>query len=240
MSVSTSKEPSRIAGMFDDIAGSYDRLNHLLSAGLDRTWRRRAVRALQLTGTERVLDMCTGTADLAIEAVSSKAGEAREVIGVDFSGQMLRLGLAKIRAAGLTGRIWLTRGDATSVPVPDACIDAAMVGFGIRNVADTNGACAEFLRVLRPGGRLAVLEFGTPGTPGLRQAYLWYFRRVLPRIGRLISRHGDAYSYLPASVEAFPSGADFAAVLTRAGFTDVRYESMTFGTVYLYLARVPS
>lgn len=237
---STSKDPARIAGMFDGIAGSYDRLNHLLSGGLDRAWRRRAVRALKLTGTERVLDMCTGTADLAIEAASARRGAAREVVGMDFSGEMLRLGLGKIRAAGLDRRVWLARGDATQMPLPDATMDAAMVAFGIRNVVDTDGACAEFRRVLRPGGQLAILEFGTPRLPGLRQAYLWYFRHVLPRIGRLISRHGEAYSYLPASVEAFPSGAEFAAVLTRAGFADVRFESLTFGTVYLYLARVPS
>jgi demethylmenaquinone methyltransferase/2-methoxy-6-polyprenyl-1,4-benzoquinol methylase len=237
VSVSTSKEPARIAGMFDAIAGRYDTLNYLLSAGFDRRWRRRAVRALQLTGRERVLDMCTGTADLAIEAASSSSGAAREVVGIDFAGEMLRLGNRKVRAAGLDRRVWLARGDATAMPLRDASVDAAMVAFGIRNVIDTDKACREFHRVLRSGGRLAILEFGSPQMPGLREAYQWYFRAVLPRIGRLISKHGEAYSYLPASVEQFPSGEAFANVLRRNGFTDVRFEVLTFGVVYLYVAR---
>ncbi len=175
--VSTSKQPARIAGMFDAIARRYDRLNHLLSAGLDRAWRRRAVRELHLTGRERVLDMCTGTADLAIEAATAAGGAARDVVGVDFAGEMLRLGLVKVRARGLAGRIHLARGDATAMPLPDAAFDAAMVAFGIRNVLDPQGACREFHRVLRPGGRLAVLEFGMPSVPGLRALY----RLVLPQ-----------------------------------------------------------
>lgn len=237
MSVSTSKEPAKIAGMFDAIARRYDTLNHLLSAGLDKRWRQRAVTALALTGRERVLDMCTGTADLAIAAVTAPAGqEAREVIGIDFSSEMLRVGHRKLQTGGLGRRVWLARGDASNVPLPDASCDAAMVAFGIRNVQDTERACREFRRVLRPGGRLAVLEFGSPRIPGLRALYFWYFKHVLPRIGRLISKHGDAYSYLPASVIEFPTGDAFGAMLKRAGFATVRYETLTFGIVYLYLA----
>ncbi len=237
VSISTSKEPAKIAGMFDAIARRYDTLNHLLSAGLDRRWRARAVRALGLTGTERVLDMCTGTADLAIAAVSRPEGEAaHDVVGIDFSREMLRHGLAKVRGARLGSRIQLAQGDATNVPLPDHRFDAAMVAFGIRNVVDAEAACREFRRVLKPGGRLAVLEFGAPAVPGLRALYLWYFRRVLPRVGRLISKHGDAYTYLPASVMEFPTGAAFAAILRRAGFASVRFETMSFGIVYLYLA----
>jgi demethylmenaquinone methyltransferase/2-methoxy-6-polyprenyl-1,4-benzoquinol methylase len=239
VTVSTSKEPARIAGMFDAIARRYDTLNHLLSAGLDRRWRRQAVRALELTGRERLLDMCTGTADLAIAAASTESGSAREVIGIDFAGEMLRLGAGKVRAAGLERRVHLARGDATRVPLPDASCDAATVAFGIRNVIDPSRALSEFLRVLRPGGRLAVLEFGSPSMPGLRQAYQWYFRAVLPRIGRLISRHGDAYEYLPASVEQFPCGAAFADLLRQAGFSQIRHDSLTLGVVYLYVARRP-
>jgi demethylmenaquinone methyltransferase/2-methoxy-6-polyprenyl-1,4-benzoquinol methylase len=237
VTVSTSKDPARIADMFDAIARRYDSLNHMLSAGLDRTWRRRAVRELGLTGTERVLDMCTGTADLAIEAATSAGGHARQVVGIDFAGEMLRLGLRKIREAGLDARIHLARGDATRIPLPDACCDAAMVAFGIRNVVDPARACREFARILKPGGQLAVLEFGSPTIPGLREVYEWYFRVVLPRVGRLISKHAEAYAYLPASVEQFPAPHAFAEMLTGSGFSSARYVPLTFGVVYLYMAR---
>jgi demethylmenaquinone methyltransferase/2-methoxy-6-polyprenyl-1,4-benzoquinol methylase len=235
--ISTSKEPARIAGMFDAIARRYDALNHLLSAGLDKRWRRRAIGALALSGRERVLDMCTGTGDLAIEAVSATGGRARQVVGIDFSGEMLRVARRKTRAASLSDRILLARGDATAVPLIDGTFDAATVAFGIRNVLDPARACAEFHRLLVPSGQIAVLEFGSPRLPGLRALYLWYFRRVLPLVGRLVSKHREAYTYLPASVIEFPSGEAFAAMLSRAGFEDIRYERLTFGVVYLYLAR---
>ena len=233
---STSKEPARIAGMFDAIARRYDTLNHLLSAGMDKRWRRRAVGALQLTGHERVLDMCTGTADLAIEAVTAAGGQAATVIGVDFSSEMLRHAVPKVREAALSARVHLVRGDATRVPLPDGCCDAAMVAFGIRNVIDPVRGCEEFYRVLKPGGRLAVLEFGSPRMPGLRALYLWYFKRVLPIVGRLVSKHREAYTYLPASVIEFPTGPAFEAILRHAGFSDVRSETFSLGIVYLYVA----
>jgi len=236
VSVSTSKEPQRIAGMFDSIARRYDTLNHLLSAGFDRRWRRRAIRELRLIGHERVLDVCTGTADLAIEAATSRHGHAGEVVGVDFAGEMLRLGLGKVRRAGLGSRVHLARGDATRLPLPDSSFDAATIAFGIRNVDDPDQGCRELRRVLRPGGRLAILEFGMPSLPGLAGLYRWYFRAVLPRIGRLISKHGDAYSYLPASVDQFESGAAFAARLRAAGFSQIRHVPLMLGVVYLYTA----
>jgi demethylmenaquinone methyltransferase/2-methoxy-6-polyprenyl-1,4-benzoquinol methylase len=222
--------------MFDAIAPRYDALNHLLSAGLDRGWRRRAVRELHLTGRERVLDMCTGTADLAMEAATSRHGRAAEVVGVDFAPEMLRLGLAKVREAGLGARIHLARGDATRAPLADRSCDAALVAFGIRNVTDPAAACREFARIVRPGGRLAVLEFGAPAWPGLRHAYGWYFRAVLPRIGRWVSRHGEAYSYLPASVAEFPSPQAFMAIVRSAGFRSVRHVPLTCGIVSLFVA----
>lgn len=231
-----SREPAVIAGMFDAIARRYDTLNHLLSAGLDRRWRARAVASLGLTGRERLLDMCTGTADLAIAAVTDRH-RAKDVVGIDFSSEMLTIARQKVRAAGLESRIRLARGDATAMPLPEASFDAATVGFGIRNVVDPLAACREFHRVLRPAGTLAVLEFGSPTAPGLREAYAWYFQHVLPRIGRLVSKHDAAYSYLPASVSAFPSGAAFARILQQAGFHDVQFRRLTFGIVYLYLAR---
>lgn len=239
MSGPPSREPAKIAGMFDAIARHYDTLNHLLSAGLDRRWRARTVAALQLTGRERLLDMCTGTADLAIAAATGPAGQARQVVGIDFSVRMLAHARSKIRDAGLGAKILLARGDATRMPLPDAAFDVATVAFGIRNVVDPGQACREFLRVLRPGGRLAVLEFGSPSVPGLRTLYFWYFRHVLPRIGRLISRHGEAYSYLPSSVIEFPSGGAFMAMLRQAGFAEGKYRTFTFGVVYLYTAVKP-
>jgi demethylmenaquinone methyltransferase/2-methoxy-6-polyprenyl-1,4-benzoquinol methylase len=237
VSVSISKEPARIAGMFDAIARRYDALNHLLSAGLDKRWRRQAVKALELGPNDRVLDMCTGTADLAIEAATSSYGRAGEVVGIDFSSEMLKHAQRKVRERALDDRVRIARGDATLMPIGDGVMDAAMVAFGIRNVLDPARTCAEFHRVLRPGGRLAILEFGAPRIPGIRSAYLWYFKYVLPRIGRLVSRHGEAYTYLPLSMMEFPAGEAFARMLRTAGFGDVRYESLALGLVYLYIAR---
>src|SRR5688500_4679747 len=187
---SPDKAPDRIAGMFDAIAPRYDLLNRLLSAGIDRRWRARAIAALQLTGRETLIDICTGTGDVALEARAAR-GAAR-VLGVDFAGAMLALGLQKVRAAGEHARISLVRGDAMRLPARDASADAVTVAFGIRNVQNPAVACAEMARVLQPGGRLAILEFGVPRIPGVSALYLSYFTHVLPRIGRLISGHNAA------------------------------------------------
>jgi len=236
--IDTSKSPQRIASMFDAIAARYDFLNHLLSAGIDRRWRRRAIEALQLTGRETVLDLCTGTADVAIAAI--KAGTppgAHRVVGIDFAGEMLRLGLEKVRARHLDDRIALVRGDATRIPAADARFDALTIAFGIRNVEDTAAACREMSRVLRSGGRVAVLEFAIPAQPVIRHIYRWYFDHVLPRLGRLVSRHRGAYNYLPASVTAFAKPDEFVTILRHAGFRDVAAVPLTFGVVFLYTGR---
>ena len=227
------KTPARISGMFDSIAPRYDLLNRVLSAGLDQRWRRRAVASLQLRAHPRVLDLCTGTADLAL-ATTERHPDA-SVVGVDFSGAMLGLGLGKVRAAGRERKIRLVRGDATGIPVADASCDAATIGFGIRNVAEPQKALAELARVLRPGGRLAILEFGHPRIPGIRTLYLWYFKYLLPAIGKLVSRHGSAYSYLPASVGTFPPPPEFVRALEDHGFVTVNAVPLTFGIVYLYI-----
>jgi demethylmenaquinone methyltransferase/2-methoxy-6-polyprenyl-1,4-benzoquinol methylase len=220
--------------MFDAIAPRYDFLNHALSLGIDRRWRTRAIRSLRLTGVETLLDVCTGTADVALEG---RRGGAARVVGVDFAGAMLALGLRKVRAAGESARVALVRGDAMRLPVPDGCADAATVAFGIRNVQRPEVACAEMARALRPGGRLAILEFGVPRVPGISTLYLWYFKYLLPTVGRLVSGHGGAYSYLPASVGAFPPPPEFMRILRQAGFDDVRAVPLTLGIVYLYTAR---
>jgi demethylmenaquinone methyltransferase/2-methoxy-6-polyprenyl-1,4-benzoquinol methylase len=236
---SLSKRPDRIAGMFDAIAPRYDLLNRVLSAGIDRRWRRRAIASLNLTGGEILLDVCTGTADVALEARTRSHGShpAARVIGVDFSAVMLQHGWEKVRRAGESGRVGLARGDATRLPISSASVDAATVAFGIRNVQQPELACAEMARALKPGGRLAILEFGVPRIPGVSTLYLWYFKYLLPLVGRTVSGHNAAYSYLPASVGAFPPPAEFMTILQQAGFTDVRAVPLTLGIVYLYTAR---
>ena len=149
---------------------------------------------------------------------------------------MLALGLQKVRAAGQSGHIALVRGDAMRLPAADRSVDAVTIAFGIRNVQRPDVACAEVARVLRPGGRLAILEFGVPPIPGIKPLYLWYFTHVLPRVGRAISGHGAAYSYLPASVGTFAPPSEFIETLRCAGFVDVRADPLTFGIVYLYAA----
>jgi len=230
-----SKSPDRIAGMFDAIAGRYDLLNHLLSAGIDRRWRRRAIESLQLTGRERVLDLCTGTADLAIAAARARPPAAR-VVGVDFAGAMLGVGRQKLERARLAERVTLVRGDATRIPVADRSVDAVTIAFGIRNVDEVAAACREMRRVLRRNGRLAILEFAVPTVPGLSRLYLGYLHHILPRVGRVVSRHNAAYGYLPASIGAFSTPKEFIAILSGAGFSSISAQSLTFGSVILYTA----
>ena len=229
------KTPSRIAGMFDAIAPRYDLLNHVLSAGLDMRWRARAVRELHLAPGDRVLDLCTGTADLAIAAVEAAPGVS--VVGVDFAGEMLRRADVKLKSRKLTKAIWLVRGDGTSIPLRPGSCSAVTIGFGIRNVVDPAAALKEIARVLRPDGALAILEFGQPRVPGIRTLYSWYFRYLLPLVGRLVSKHQSAYSYLPASVGRFPPAAEFVQMMAATGFSQVRAVPLTLGIVYLFIAK---
>jgi demethylmenaquinone methyltransferase / 2-methoxy-6-polyprenyl-1,4-benzoquinol methylase len=231
------KTPAKIAGMFDAIAGRYDLLNTVLSGGLDRYWRRLAIASLKLTGRERVLDVCTGTADVAIGA--ARHGAAR-VVGVDFSGSMLVHGLDKVRTASCGERIQLIRGDAMNLPVASGTVHAATIAFGIRNVLRPEVGCQELFRVLKPGGRIAILEFGVPHARVFAAIYSWYSNNVLPRIGRALSRHEAAYTYLPESIGAFAYGAEFAKILSTAGFSHVEARPLMFGAVYLYTgSKVP-
>ncbi|MBY0494402.1 MAG: bifunctional demethylmenaquinone methyltransferase/2-methoxy-6-polyprenyl-1,4-benzoquinol methylase UbiE [Cyanobacteria bacterium] len=220
--------------MFDAIAGRYDLLNTVLSGGLDRYWRRLAIASLNLSGKERLLDVCTGTADVAIGA--TRHGAAR-VVGIDFSGAMLTHGLDKVKKGRLAARIQLVRGDATNLPVADASVHAATIAFGIRNVMQPEAACRELLRVLNPGGRIAILEFGTPSSKLFGPVYQWYSRNILPRIGRAVSRHEAAYTYLPESIGTFAYGEEFAKHLATAGFSQVEARPLMFGAVYLYTGR---
>ena len=231
-----SKSPERIAGMFDAIAGRYDLLNHVLSAGIDKRWRARAIRALALTGRERVLDLCTGTGDLAIAAVRARPAAAR-VVGIDFSRAMLRVGDVKLRQAALDDRITMVQGDATRIPLASASVDAVTIGFGIRNVEHLDAACVELFRVLKPGGRLVILEFAEPDVPVFGPLYRWYVRHVLPRIGRAVSRNEFAYEYLPASIAAFATPEEFVKILRQGGFSAICPVRLMLGSVILYTAR---
>jgi demethylmenaquinone methyltransferase / 2-methoxy-6-polyprenyl-1,4-benzoquinol methylase len=239
VAVPTPGAPERAAvrSMFDRIARRYDLLNRLLSAGTDVRWRRACVDLLEPARPARIVDLATGTADLLVEALGRDAG--RRGVGVDLSEQMLRRGAAKLRRRGLDARARLIAGDVEALPLPSASFDAATIGFGIRNVGDPAAALAEVRRVLRPGGRLVVLEFSLP--PGWRGAlYRGYFRGILPRIGALVSGDAAAYSYLPASVERFPAPEAFAALMERAGFTAVSWRLLTGGIACLHRGEAPA
>ncbi len=219
--------------MFSAIAPRYDFLNRLLSAGRDRAWRRAAVRATGLPREGRLLDVCAGTADVALEA-ARQFPDAR-ISGVDFSSPMIVLGQAKVARAGLAGRIQLQVAPAEALPYPDATFDAATVAFGLRNIPDRLQGLREMRRILRPGGRAVILEFSTPPNPLFRGLYLWYFHRVLPRIGRWVSGHRSAYDYLPASVAEFPAPEGVAAWMREVGLREVSYHPMTCGIVAIHV-----
>jgi demethylmenaquinone methyltransferase/2-methoxy-6-polyprenyl-1,4-benzoquinol methylase len=219
--------------MFSAIAPRYDFLNRLLSAGYDRAWRRQAVAATALPREGILLDVCTGTADLALEA-ARQFPDAR-IVGVDFSRPMIALGAAKIGGARLTDRVRLEVAQAEALPFADGSFDAVTVAFGLRNLPDRLRGLREMCRVLRPGGRAVILEFTTPPGALLRRAYLWYFHRVLPRIGRLVSGHPLAYSYLPASVADFPSPEGLAGWMRDVGLHDVSYRLLTGGIVAIHV-----
>jgi demethylmenaquinone methyltransferase/2-methoxy-6-polyprenyl-1,4-benzoquinol methylase len=230
-------EKAAVRSMFDRIARHYDLLNRLLSAGTDVRWRRACVDLLELDRPARVFDLCTGTADLLVEALRRDAGHRG--LGVDLSEQMLRRGVAKLRRRDLAGRAGLAAGDAEALPLASSSFDAATIGFGIRNVGDPAAALAEIRRVLRPGGRLVVLEFSLP-RGWLGALYRRYFRGVLPRIGALVSGDPVAYSYLPASVERFPTPEAFATLMERAGFASVRWRRLSGGIACLHRGERPA
>jgi demethylmenaquinone methyltransferase / 2-methoxy-6-polyprenyl-1,4-benzoquinol methylase len=226
-------EKPAVRSMFDRIAPRYDLLNRLLSAGIDVRWRRAAVDLLAPGGNESLLDLCAGTADLLVEALSR--GDGLRGVGVDISSAMLGLGARKLARRGMDGRGHLASGDAERLPLVSACVDGAAVAFGIRNVGDMRAAFREVVRVLRPGGRFVVLEFSMP--PGLLgRVYRLYFTRVLPTVGGWISGDAGAYSYLPASVERFPAPPGLRALLSEAGFASVRSQPLTGGIAHLFLA----
>jgi demethylmenaquinone methyltransferase/2-methoxy-6-polyprenyl-1,4-benzoquinol methylase len=219
--------------MFDRISPKYDLLNRLCSLGTDQGWRRKVIRLLGQEPVEHLLDVATGTADLAIMA----SKKANHVTGADISAGMLAHGRSKVEKAGLSDRITLVQADAANLPFADNTFDAITVAFGVRNFEDLAQGLRGMARVLRPGGRLFVLEFSTPRQTPFKQLFRFYFHRIMPIIGRLVSKDDAAYSYLPASVDAFPQGEQFSSILRSCGFRDVRAQLLTFGVATLYVAR---
>jgi demethylmenaquinone methyltransferase/2-methoxy-6-polyprenyl-1,4-benzoquinol methylase len=226
------KQGARIQAMFGRVARRYDLLNHLLSASLDRLWRRRLARDLRLPAGSRVLDLCSGTGDQA----TALERRGYRVAAADFCLPMLALSRPKFEGAK-GPRPSPLQADALALPFAAGRFDGATVSFGLRNVADLDRALAEIARVLRPGGELGVLEFTVPALPPLRALYLFYFRRLLPALGGWISGDPTAYAYLPESVLGFPQRDEFLARLEAAGFEAARYRSLSGGVLALYRAR---
>lgn len=225
-----------IRRMFGGIAHRYDLLNCLLSVGRDRYWRREAVAEAKLPPGGLAVDVCTGTADVALE-LAKQFPSARSIVGVDFCLPMIRLAAEKVAREGLAGRIGLQAGSAEALPFDTDTFDAATVAFGIRNLVDRKQGLAELNRVLRPGGRGIVLEFAMPEGPLFGRLYRFYFHRVLPWLGGLISGDRAAYSYLPASVSAFPSSRELTRMMEEVGFHDVRVRTLTGGIVTLHVGK---
>jgi len=229
------KSESRVRRMFGEIAGRYDFLNHLLSLNTDRYWRWRTVRAVPPKGEGPVLDLCTGTGDLALAYHRASGGKAT-IVGADFCRPMLTLGLEKGHRAGANGELMFVEADAQHLPFAADRFAIVCVAFGLRNVTDTDQGLREMVRVCRPGGRVAVLEFSMPRWQPFRAVYGWYFRRVLPRVGQWLARNQhDAYHYLPSTVGEFPSGEALADRMRGAGLADVTFRPMTLGVVTLYV-----
>jgi len=221
----------QVAEMFDHIAPKYDFLNHFLSFGIDKIWRRTAIRLLLKHAPDDILDVATGTGDFAI--ASLKTG-ARKIIGVDISAEMLAVGKAKIEALGLGDRITLQKGDSEELSFSDDSFDAVTVAFGVRNFENLSKGIDELFRVLKPGGIVCILEFSKPKYFPVKQIYTFYSFYILPFVGRLFSNDSSAYSYLPESVEKFPDGAEFLSILLKSGFIQTKQHRQTFGVATIY------
>ena len=231
------KSGQRVQRMFGEIAPRYDLLNHLLSLNVDRYWRWRTVRIVRASSDQPILDVCTGTGDLAFAFYRRTRGRV-PVVAADFCPQMLEIGEAKKRKAGIDGGLTFVEADAQQLPFGDNHFQIVTVAFGLRNVADTDRGLREMTRVCQPGGQVAVLEFSMPPRQPLRGLYGWYFRHVLPRIGQWLTRNShDAYSYLPSSVGEFPSGEALAGRMRTAGLREVDLHPLTGGIATLYVGR---
>lgn len=222
--------------MFDNISHSYDFLNHFFSLGIDVLWRKKAIRILKRENPQTVLDVATGTADFALEAMRMHVG-AKKIIGVDISEGMLEVGRKKVAARGFSEVVQLRYGDSENLPFDDNSFDAYTVAFGVRNFQNLENGLKDMLRVLKPGALGIVLEFSQPRRFPVKQLFGFYFKFVMPTIGKLVSKDSRAYTYLPESVQSFPSGKDFLAVMQSAGYRDCKSISLSGGIASIYLGR---
>ncbi len=227
----------QVERMFDNIAHSYDRLNHWLSFGIDKHWRNAAIRSLKPFAPRRVLDVATGTGDFAL--LSARKLQPEHLLGVDISEGMLAVGRQKVKEAGMESVIEFRKDDCMALNLPDASYDAVTVAYGVRNFEDLERGLREMLRVLRPGGRLVIIELTSPVHFPMKQLFWIYSHLLMPLLGRIISRDRKAYAYLPATMEAFPQGEVMREVLQRAGYVDVKFRRFTFGLSTLYTAAAP-
>jgi demethylmenaquinone methyltransferase / 2-methoxy-6-polyprenyl-1,4-benzoquinol methylase len=225
---------AQVATMFDQISPKYDFLNHLLSFGIDVYWRKRAIRLLKPYRPDLILDIATGTADFAIEALDVKP---KKVIGVDISEGMLKIGREKIQRKKLDHRIELQLGDSEKLLFPDNYFDAVIVSFGVRNFENLESGLRDMYRVLKTGGVCVIVEFSNPTQFPFKQLYNFYSNRILPVVGRTVSRDNAAYRYLPESVKAFPDGKQFLSIFEKAGFTSTTCIPLTFGVTSIYTGR---
>ena len=227
----------QIAHMFDRIAFRYDFLNRFLSGGIDIYWRKKAIRGLRDLRPQNILDVATGTGDMAI--MMSRYLSPKKIVGIDISTGMLEIGRQKIARQQLTELITLYTGDSEALHFPENSFDAVTVAFGVRNFENLEKGLKEMLRVLRPGGRLVVLEFSRPGTTGIKQLYNLYLRLVAPRIGKMISSSREAYQYLNDSVKAFPEGEAFRVILDKSGYVHTRLQRLSLGICTVYTGEKP-
>ncbi len=236
------KSGDRVKKMFGEISARYDLMNHLLSGGVDLYWRSYTVKHVPIIGTSPVLDVCTGTGDLAL-AYWNSTGRIQKVVGTDFTPEMLAI--ARQKAGRLKSSAPETlefhEADTMSLPFPNDQFQIVSVAFGLRNVNDTQAGLREMIRVCEPGGRVAVLEFSQPTLPVLAGFYRWYFKNILPRIGQLFAKNReDAYNYLPESVASFPCGQALASLMEQCGLREVRFTPLTFGIATLYVGLKPA
>jgi len=227
---------AQVEDMFDNISPRYDFLNHLMSFNIDRLWRRNAIDALARFSPDTILDVATGTADLAIEASRLNPGK---IIGIDLSCNMLEIGRTKIEKRGLSDLITLQRADSEALPFKDDSFDAVTIGFGIRNFENPEKGLQEIFRVLNRGGAFIVLEFSQPRKKFLSNLYFFYFSVIMPALGRIVSKDNRAYFYLPESVKDFPWGDDFLSLLKGAGFENCNFLVQTFGIATIYICQKP-
>lgn len=223
----------QVSTMFDRIAPYYDFLNRLLSLGIDTIWRKKAINLLKADHPQKILDVATGTADVAIEAAKRLSPE--QIVGVDISVEMLEVGRKKIARKGLQEIITLKEGDSENLPFPDNTFDALTVAFGVRNFENLEQGLREMQRVLKPGGKVVILEFSKPSTFPFRQLYQFYFKNILPFIGKFTSKDPKAYRYLYESVQAFPDGDQFLNILSQTGYKSNRCIPLTLGVCSIYL-----